>query len=43
MKQLTFIYEMLKFILISLPLALMLWLTASTYFEVKRILYKNKL
>ena len=43
MKQLTFIYELLKFILISVPLACLIYLTASTYFEVKRILYKNKL
>lgn len=43
MKTLTFIYEMLKFIIISVPLALVIYLTASTYFEVKRLLYKNKL
>lgn len=43
MKQLNFVYELLKFIVISVPLALAIYLTASTYFEVKRILYKNKL
>ena len=43
MRELTFIYEMLKFIVISVPLALVIYLTASTYFEVKRLLYKNKL
>lgn len=43
MKKITFIYEMLKFIFISVPLALVIYLTASTYFEVKRLLYKNKL
>ena len=43
MKQLTFIYQLIKFIVISVPLAALLYVTASTYFEVKRILYKNKL
>jgi hypothetical protein len=43
MKQLTFVYELLKFIVISVPLAVLLYVTASTYFEVKRLLYKNKL
>jgi hypothetical protein len=38
MKQLTFIYEMLKFIVISVPLALTLYLTAHFIYELKRII-----
>ena len=38
MKQLTFIYELLKFILISVPLALTLYLTAHFIYELKRII-----
>jgi hypothetical protein len=38
MKQLTFIYELLKFMLISVPLTIMIYLTAHLYFEIKRII-----
>ena len=37
MKTLTFIYELLKFILFSVPLAIMIYLTAHLYFELKRL------
>jgi hypothetical protein len=40
MKQLTFIYELLKFMLISVPLACCIYLTAHLYFEIKRICLK---
>jgi hypothetical protein len=38
MKQLTFVYELVKFIVISIPLALFIYLTAHLYFEIKRLL-----
>ena len=38
MKQLIFIYELLKFMLISVPLAIMIYLTAHLYFEIKRLI-----
>jgi hypothetical protein len=38
MKQLTFIYELAKFMLISVPLACCIYLTAHIYFEIKRII-----
>ena len=38
MKQLTFIYELLKFTLISVPLAFLVYLTAHLYFELKRLI-----
>jgi hypothetical protein len=38
MKQLTFIYELAKFMLLSVPLAIMIYLTAHLYFELKRLL-----
>ena len=38
MKQLTFIYELLKFFLFSVPLAFAIYLTAHLYFEIKRLL-----
>jgi hypothetical protein len=38
MKKLTFIYELAKFTLISVPLACMLYLTAHLYFEIKRLI-----
>jgi hypothetical protein len=38
MKQLTFIYELLKFILFSVPLGITIYLTAHLYFELKRLL-----
>lgn len=38
MKQLTFTNELLKFMLISVPLAIMIYLTAHLYFELKRLL-----
>ena len=37
MKQLTFIYELIKFTLISVPLAVTIYLTAHLYFEIKRL------
>ena len=37
MKQLKFIYELLKFFLISVPLGICIYLTAHIYFELKRI------
>jgi hypothetical protein len=40
MKQLIFIYELLKFMLISVPLAIMIYLTAHLYFEIKRLCLK---
>jgi len=40
MKQLTFIYQLLKFILISVPLGLCIFLTAHLYFEIKRLCLK---
>lgn len=38
MKQLTFIYELVKFTLISIPLAFTLYLTAHIIYEIKRII-----
>jgi hypothetical protein len=38
MKQLTFIYELLRFTLISVPLACIIYLTAHLYFELKRLI-----
>jgi hypothetical protein len=38
MKQLTFIYELFKFVLFSVPLACIIYLTAHLYFEIKRLL-----
>jgi hypothetical protein len=38
MKQITFIYELLKFTLISVPLASLLYVTAHLYFEIKRLI-----
>ena len=38
MKQLTFIYELIKFMLISVPLACCIYLTANLYFELKRLI-----
>ena len=38
MKQLTFIYELLKFVLFSVPLACTIYLTAHLYFEIKRLI-----
>lgn len=38
MKQLTFIYELAKFMLISVPLACFLYVTAHLYFEIKRLI-----
>jgi hypothetical protein len=38
---LKFIYEMTYFMLISVPLASMLYIIAHTYFELKRILWKK--
>jgi len=38
MKQLKFIYELAKFMLISVPLAFCIYLTAHLYFELKRLL-----
>jgi hypothetical protein len=38
MKQLKYTYELLKFTLISVPLACTLYLTASLYYEIKRII-----
>jgi len=38
MKQLTFIYELLKFMLISVPLAVTLYITAHFIYELKRII-----
>jgi hypothetical protein len=38
MKQLTFIYELLKFTLISVPLACIIYLTVHLYFEIKRLI-----
>ncbi len=38
MKQLTFIYELLKFVLFSVPLACIIYLTAHLYFEIKRMI-----
>jgi hypothetical protein len=38
MKQLTFIYELAKFMLISVPLACCIYLTAHIYFEIKRLI-----
>jgi hypothetical protein len=38
MKQLTFIYELAKFMLISVPLACIVYLTAHLYFKLKRLL-----
>jgi len=38
MKQLKFTYELLKFTLISVPLASLLYVTASLYYEIKRII-----
>jgi len=40
MKQLTFIYELAKFMLISVPLACCIYLTAHLYFEIKRLCLK---
>lgn len=40
MKQLTFIYEFLKFFLISVPLGITIYLTAHLYFEFKRLCLK---
>ena len=40
MKNLTFIYEFLKFMLISVPLACCIYLTAHIYFEIKRLCLK---
>jgi len=40
MKKLIFIYELLKFILISVPLACIVYLTAHLYFEIKRLCLK---
>jgi hypothetical protein len=37
MKHLTFIYELLKFTIISVPLACCIYLTAHLYFELKRL------
>jgi len=36
MKQLKFIYELLKFFLISVPLGICIYLTAHLYFEIKK-------
>lgn len=38
MKTLTFIYELLKFMLISVPLGISIYLTANLYFELKRFI-----
>ena len=38
MKTLTFIYELLKFILFSVPLGISIYLTANLYFEIKRLI-----
>jgi hypothetical protein len=38
MKQLIFIYELLKFTLISVPLACALFITAHLLFELKRLI-----
>jgi hypothetical protein len=38
MKQLTFIYELAKFMLISVPLACALFITAHLLFELKRLI-----
>ena len=38
MKQLTFIYELLKFMLISIPIALSILFTAHIIYELKRII-----
>jgi hypothetical protein len=38
MKQLTFIYELAKFTLISVPLACALFITAHLLFELKRLI-----
>jgi hypothetical protein len=40
MKQLTFIYELFKFILISVPLACLIYLTAVILTEIKNICLK---
>jgi hypothetical protein len=40
MKQLIFIYELLKFILIAVPLACTIYITAHLYFEIKRLCLK---
>jgi len=40
MKQLTFIYELAKFMLISVPLASLIYITAHLYFEIKRLCLK---
>jgi hypothetical protein len=40
MKQLRFIYELLKFVLFSVPLAICIYLTAHLYFEIKRLCLK---
>lgn len=38
MKQLTFIYEILKFMLISVPLASLIYVTAILLTELKRVI-----
>ena len=38
MKQLTFIYEFIKFMLFSVPLGISIYLTANLYFELKRLI-----
>lgn len=38
MKTLIFIYELIKFILVSVPLACFLYITAHLYFEIKRLI-----
>jgi len=40
MKQLTFIYELLKFMLISVPLACCIYLTAVILTEIKQLCLK---
>jgi hypothetical protein len=37
MKQLTFIYELAKFIVISIPLAILLFLTLTIISKIKKI------
>jgi len=37
-----FILQMIYFLLISVPLACLLLITANVYFEAKRLIYKNK-
>ncbi len=40
-KTLIFIYDILYFTIISVPLASVLYIIANTYFELKRILWKK--